>query len=276
VSVRRTRAIALLCVVAVAVPIAAAAQTPRRVPPRLGYTFLDEQRIDRFVVQRWASPDSPKDSPSGYCECITLVFDGPREVLNLGESAGTQHVSTLADVTGDRRAELVVVTNSGGAHCCESTAIYSIEGTTARPLLSVMTNDCLGELVDLDSDGRAEFQTCDAGFAYEFCSFAVSPMPPVVFAYEPSQRRFVLATRRYTPRLSPPSDADVTAAFDAAGNDPELLRCAALGPALHAIYTGKVDDGLKRFRQLYRGNDGPAIEARLMQLVRASSLWIPQ
>ena len=275
-SVQRARIVALLCVAVAAMLEPADAQTLPRVSPRAGYTFLDEQQVDRFVVQRWASADSPRDSPSGYCECITLVFDGQREVLNLGESAGTQQISTLADVTGDRRAELVVVTNSGGAHCCESTAIYSIEGTTASPLLSVMTDDCQGELVDLDGDGRAELQTCDAGFAYEFCSFAVSPMPPVVFAYEPSQRRFVLATRRFTSRLSPPSDADVKSAFDAAGDDRELLRCAALGPALHLIYTGKVDDGLKRFRELYRGDDGPAVEARLMQLDRASSLWTPQ
>jgi len=276
VSFRRTHAIALLCVVAVVMPVAGAAQAPRRVAPRAGYTFRDEQRVDRFVVQRWASPDSPSDSPSGECECITLVFDGQRELLNLGEFSGTQRVSALADVTGDRQAELVVVTHSGGAHCCESTAIYSIDGTTATPLLSVMTDDCLGELVDLDGDGRAEFQTCDAGFGYEFCSFASSPMPPVVFTYEPSQRRFVLATRRYARRLPPPREADVKAAFDTAGKDPELLRCAALGPALHAIYTGTIDDGLKRFRQLYRGNDGPVVEAKLLQLVRASSLWMPQ
>lgn len=270
----RAYAIALVSLAVLAMPIAAAAQTPRRVPAP-GYTFLDEQRVDRFVVQRWASADSPRDSPSGFCECITLVFDGQRDVLNLGVSVGTQQFSALRDVTGDRRAELVVVTNSGGAHCCESTSVYSVEGTAARPLLSVTTDDCPGQLVDLDGDGRAEFQTCDAAFAYEFCSFALSPLPPVVFAYQPSQRRFVLATRRYGRRLSPPSDADVKAAFDAAGNDPELLRCAAVGPALHLIYSGNVDDGLKRFRQLYRGSDGPAIEARLLQLVRASSLWTP-
>ena len=261
-------------VAVLAVPIAAA-QTPRRVPAA-GYTFLDEQRVDRFVVQRWASADSPRDSPSGFCECITLVFEGQREVLNLGASVGTLGFAPLADVTGDRRAELVVVANSGGAHCCESTSIYSVEGTAPRPLLSVTTDDCPGQLMDLDGDGHAEFQTCDASFAYEFCSFAFSPLPPVVFAYEPMQRRFVLATRRYARQLPPPSDADINSAFDTAGDDPELRRCAALGPALHAIYTAGVDDGLKRFRELYRGTDGAAVEARLMQLVRASSLWIPE
>jgi hypothetical protein len=274
VSPRHLCAIAALWVAVLAAPIAAAAQTPRRVPAP-GYTFLDEQRVDRFVVQRWASADSPRDSPSGFCECITLVFDGQREVLNLGESAGTQQISTLADVTGDRRAELVVVTNSGGAHCCESTSIYSVEGSAARPLLSVMTDDCPGQLVDLDGDGRPEFQSCDASFGYEFCSFAFSPLPPVVFAYEPMQRRFVLATRRYARRLPPPSDADIKSAFDTAGTDPELRRCAALRPALHTIYTAGVDDGLKQFRELYHGADGAAVEARLMQLVRASSLWTP-
>jgi hypothetical protein len=275
VSFQRAGVLALVSAAVVLIPIAAPAQTPRRVPAP-GYTFLDEQRVDRFVVQRWASADSPRESPSGFCECITLVFEGQRDVLNLGVSVGTQQFSALRDVTGDRRAELVVVTNSGGAHCCESTSVYSVEGTAARPLLSVTTDDCPGQLVDLDGDGRAEFQTCDAAFAYEFCSFALSPLPPVVFAYDPMKRSFVLATRRYARWLPSQSAADIKSAFDAAGGDPELLRCAALGPALHVIYTGKVDDGLTRFRQLYRGNDGPALETRLLQLVRASSLWTPQ
>ena len=255
--------------------MSAAAQTPRRVPAP-GYTFLDERQVDRFVVQRWASADSPRDSPSGYCECITLVFQGQREVLNLGESAGTQQISPLADVTGDRRAELVVVSNSGGAHCCESTSIYSVEGTTPRPLLSVSTGNCPGELVDVDGDGRAEFRTCDDAFANAFCSFAFSPLPDVVFAYDAMRQRFVLATRRYASRLPPPTEADVTAAFAAAGNDPELLRCAALGPALHTIYTGGVADGQKRFRQLYRRADAAPVEAKMLELVRSSSLWEPE
>jgi hypothetical protein len=266
-------AIALLWIVSM--PIAATAQTPRRIPAP-GYTLLDEQRIDRFSVQRWISADSPRDSPSGYCECFTLVYEGQREVLTLGEWSGTQQLSSLADVTGDGRAELVVVSNSGGAHCCESTSIYSIEGTTPTPLLSVETNNCEGTLADLDGDGLVEFQACDDTFAYEFCSFAFSPMPPVVFAYDKMQRRFVLATRRYSSRLPAPTDRDVKDAFDAAGNDPELLRCAALGPALHTIYTARVADGQRRFRELYRGNDATAVETRMMELVRGSRLWTPE
>jgi hypothetical protein len=275
VSLRHVHGIALLWVVALAVPPLAAAQTPRRAPAS-GYTFLDEQRVDRFVVQRWISADSPRDSPSGYCECITLVFDGQREVLNLGESSGTQQISPLPDVTGNGRAELVVVSNSGGAHCCESTSIYSIEGTTPRSLLSLMTGNCPGELVDLDGDGRVEFRTCDDSFVDEFCSFAFTPLPPVVFAYDATQRRFILATRRYARRLTSPTDADVQAAFEAARNEPEIVRCAALLPALHKIYTGRVADGQRRFRQLYRGPDVMAVEARMMELVRASRLWQPE
>ena len=69
--------------------------TPTQTAPRLGYTLLDEQTVDRFVVQRWASPDSPRDSPSGVCECIVLVLDDGRQVLDLGETSGTLRVEPL-------------------------------------------------------------------------------------------------------------------------------------------------------------------------------------
>ena len=139
-----------------------------------------------------------------------------------------------------------------------------------------MTGNCPGELVDLDGDRRVELQTCDDSFVDEFCSFAFTPLPPVVFAYDSTERRFILATRRYARRLPPPSAADVKSMFDAAGNDPELQRCAALGPALHAIYTGRVADGQRRFRQQYRGSDAATVETRMMELVRASRFWAPE
>jgi hypothetical protein len=58
-------------------------QTPR-VAPDSGFVFHDERQVDRFVVQRWVSEDAPGISPSGFCDCITLVYEGGRRVLDLG------------------------------------------------------------------------------------------------------------------------------------------------------------------------------------------------
>src|SRR5690348_5648466 len=108
--------------------VAAAAQTPK-VPPATGFILHEERHVDRFVVQQWVSEASPDVSASGLCECMTVVYEGDRQVLNLGHDEGITSVrSSGTDITGDGQAELVVTKHSGGAHCCESTTIYSVEG----------------------------------------------------------------------------------------------------------------------------------------------------
>jgi hypothetical protein len=254
---------------------AAHAQTPTA-PPEKGYSLHEERAVDRFVVRQWLNDASPDVSPAGFCECITVVFDGDRQVLRLGPDVGIITVTSTGDVDGDRRAELMVTTNSGGAHCCQSTAIYSVTAATPRPLLSIDTGDCQGELVDLDKDGTAEFQACDAMFGYEFCSFAFSPFPPVVFAYDRQKAEFALATPRYARYLQLPSVTEARETMAKYSSEPEISRCAALGPALGLIYTGRVAEGQALFRSLYRQPDAVAVEQRALEMARSSQLWIAE
>jgi hypothetical protein len=178
-------------------------------------------------------------------------------------------------VTGDTRAELVFSNYSGGAHCCYTTAIYSIEPAPAAPkrILNLSTDDCSGELEDLDKDGVAEFRTCDPVFGYAFCSFAFTPFPPVVFSYDRQKGEFVLATPRYARYLQLQAEADALATMKEYPNDAEAARCSALGPSLGLIYTGRVADGRAMFRKLYRGADAAAIETKALEMARGSSLW---
>ena len=252
---------------------AAGAQTPR-VPPDKGFIFRDEKTVDRFVVQRWISEANPEVSPAGFCECITVVYEGPRLVLTPGLNAGISDVGSTGDLTGDRLAELVLTNFSGGAHCCYSMAIYSIEGERARPLLSLETGDCAAELVDLDSDGTVELQTCDARFGYAFCSFAFSPFPPAVLAYDRQKGAFVPSTPRFARFLQLQSEAEARKTIAEYPNDREIGRCAALAPALGLIYTGRVEEGQALFRQLYRGPDAMEVERKALEMARTSDMWV--
>lgn len=252
---------------------AVSAQTPR-VPPDTGFILHEEKSVDRFVIQRWVAVANPEVSPAGFCECITVVYEGARQLFTPALDGGIAGVGTVSDITGDRLAELVVRKHSGGAHCCESTSIYSVEREGPRPLLSLETADCLGELVDLDKDGSAEFETCDAKFGYEFCSFAFTPFPPVVFAYDRQKGEFVLSTPRYARYLQLQSESDARAIMKEHPNEAEIQRCAALGPALGLIYTGRVAEGQALFRKLYRGPDAMAVEQRALEIARSSDLWL--
>ena len=261
-------AVALVCPASTA-----GAQTPR-VAPSTGFIFHDERAVDRFVVQRWVSAANPEVSPAGFCECMTVVYEGDRRLFMPTIDAGITAVSTVADVTGDRRAELVFSRHSGGAHCCYSTSIYSIERDEPKALLSLDTDDCSSELVDLDKNGVAELQTCDAIFGYEFCSFAFTPFPPVVFAYDPQKGTFVLSTPRYARYIQLASEADARATMKAYPNETEVSRCASLGPALGMIYTGRVAQGQALFRKLYSGPDAIAVETKALAMARSSGLWV--
>ena len=100
-------------------------------------------------------------------------------------------------------------------------------------------------------------------------------MPPVVYAFDRARGRFVLDTPRYAAALHAPTDEEVRRQIAEAAGDVSLLTCAALGPALHAIYTGRgVDEGRTLFRHWYRRDDAAATEARLAALLGGTVLWI--
>lgn len=274
-----TRLLSILVITLSALGMAsAAAQTPN-VPPGKGLVLQEQRQVDRFVVQQWVSEASPDVSASGSCECVTVVYEGNRQILNLGLGYGITRVdSSGTDITGDGRSELVVTKHSGGAHCCESTTIYSVVGA-ARDILSVSTGNCPGELVDLDNDGVPEFQTCDDTFANAFCSFAYSPMPAVVFAYEKAKAGYAVATPRYLNPSAQQLAASVATARRTMEENPgnaDIYRCSALAPALSLIYGGRLDEGLALLRVLYRRPDALQLEQKTMELVRKSPLWIGQ
>jgi hypothetical protein len=254
---------------------AATAQT-LKAPPAKGFILHEQRQVDRFVVQQWVSEAEPEVSAAGFCDCITVVYEGNRRILSLGPGAGITRVeSSDRDITGDGRAELVVARNSGGAHCCESTTIYSVDASP-REILSVSTGNCPGQLVDLDKDGVPEFQTCDDTFANAFCSFVFSPMPTVVFAYDKTKGAYAVATPRYlnAPQEVEASVAKARKAVQENPGDADILRCSALAPALSLIYGGRVNEGLALFRLLYERPDTPQLEQKAMELVRQSPLWI--
>jgi hypothetical protein len=279
-------AVALVCPAAAQQPSLAVPQTSAgadrapRVPPRPGFVLHDEGVTGGFVVQRWVDPASPDVSPAGMCACLTVVYQGTRLVLTLGQADDLTAVSVVPptgrDVNGDRQPDVVVSAWSGGAHCCYTTSVYSI-GTTARPLLTLESGDCgTGPFEDFDGDGLLEVTTCDPVWGYQYCAFAFSPLPPVVYAYDAGQGRYRPATPRFAARFRGEIDtslADARAHFAAADRETMLDKCTALRPALQMMYTGRVDEGRALLRSLYRGADAAAFEADVMARLQASPMW---
>jgi hypothetical protein len=151
-----------------------------------------------------------------------------------------------------------------------------MEAPAPRSLLSAQTGACLGEFVDLDGNGISEFKTCDDSFAYEFCSFAFSPMPPVVYAFNKAAARFVVATPSFAKYLPTRSADDTKASVDQSRPEPSLYRCAVLGPVLDLVYTGRVAEGQRLFRSLYQADDAMAVEKKVWAMFEQSPHWTRQ
>ena len=276
-------ATALLLSACGAAPAPAPAPVPaRHEPPRDGYQLHDTRALGGLTVERWVAPASLEVSPSGMCDCITIVYLGERKVLTLGEpgamTATTIDATSGTDITGDSQPDVVVSTWSGGAHCCYSTSVYSI-GREVRPLLNIETGNCgPGEFMDLDGDKRLEIITCDDRWGYTYCSFAESPFPRVVFAYNAARGEYEVATPRFASGFrdeiaAQTSEARTRMAAEG-GKDAGRDKCTVLRPALSLLYAGRLDEGRALIRDLYRGADLDAFEREVVEGARASRLWV--
>jgi FG-GAP repeat len=259
----------------------ALAQTPREAPQD-GYGLHDERTVGPFTLQRWVNSSMPEVSPSGMCDCITVVYEGVRRVTTFG-SAGTLSAFTTSDlsgtdINGDGLPDLIVSAWSGGAHCCYSSGVYSV-GEDVKAVLLLETGNCgPGEFEDLDGNGTREFITCDDQWAYSYCSFADSPFPRVIYSYDSSRGLYVPDTPRYASRYR----AQLAEALDDAqiwlsesgGKDLGLDKCRLLRPALGLMYGGRFDDGLVLIRGLYRGADREEFERETIEKVRMSRMWV--
>lgn len=257
----------------VAGPAPARHERPPQEAPHADYVLLDQWRASRFVVQRWIRRGSPPPSPAGYCDCITVVLEGRGARLDLGHEGGITTVSALPDVTGDGLDELVVHDYTGGTHCCNFTRMLSFDTEEPRPLLSLGTGHCEVQLVDLDGDGRAEVQTCDDRFAYAFCSFADSPKPTVVLAFDAGTGRFEVATRRFVSGMPEPSVQALRAQISKAGQRADVQRCVALGAVIDRLYTDGEDSALRLLEAIYDRSDRAVLWSKLLEIARSSPLY---
>jgi hypothetical protein len=261
---------------------AARAQSPREIPAD-GYTLHDEHAAGVFTVQRWVNAANSEISPAGMCECITVVYEGERRVASFGVptdiSAFTVSDLTGRDISGDGQPDVVVSSWSGGAHCCYTTAVVSV-GPEVRPVLDLSTGNCQGEFVDLDGDGTLEFVTCDDAWAYDYCSFADSPLPRVVYAYDAAAGRYKPDTPRFASRYRDELATSLEEAQEwmrtSNGRDPGVDKCRLLQPALGLMFSGRLDDGIVLIRGLYRGADREQFERETLEKVRDSPHWVPR
>lgn len=135
--------------------------------------------------------DSPENSDNLHYQ---ISYNGQVKV-KAGVSTVNSGEVSLKDLDGDRIAEVIVSSFSGGAHCCTNIKIYAWQkdhfGETETGFLDGMG----GTFQDLDRDGKQELVTVDNAFLYTFSSYAGSFPPTLIYAFQQGQLQDV--TRHY-------------------------------------------------------------------------------
>jgi hypothetical protein len=171
------------------------------------------------------------------------------------------------DLTGDGVPNLLIEGYSMGAHCCFSYHLLAL-GETLEVLWAATTRDSAIVLVDLEGDGGRQILMRDMSFAYEFCSFADSPAPPVVLRLDDAGA--TIANAAYQEAYRRDVVSALAAALDEPQDRPEVHRCRVAQLVLVLLYGGH--DGLaeRALERLYLGDDGDAFREALWSIALAS------
>jgi hypothetical protein len=110
--------------------------------------------------------------------------------------AGGHNPVHVRSIDTDAEPEVVIELFTGGAHCCLLAVIYDYDPLANRyNRLIVDFADPGFQLKDLGRDGRLEFVSADARFAYAFASFAGSAFPIQIWRFRSG--RLVNVTRKF-------------------------------------------------------------------------------
>ncbi len=163
------------------------------------------------------------------------------EVIEIEEAVISLVRSEGDDLNQNGIPDLMIEMYSGGAHCCFTSSLIELSDP-ANMVFEQAFSECPASPVDLDGDGIAEFTSCDDIWAYAYCSYAESPLPPVAWKW--NGERYEIANREF-PQLY---DDDIRWAFtyflelQAEQVDwTPTPECSALALTLPYLYMGKQD-----------------------------------
>ena len=147
------------------------------------------------------------------------------------------------DLTGDGVPNLIVWTDTGGAHCCLSAEIFEV-GESFRKIQTIdfeHVDVSTDFFEDLDSDGFPEIKLYDFTFAYWRAGFAGSPSPQVILKLRKGKYRIATQLMKtHAPTEDELADLVPSEPWWGDQPDPEVW-----GNMLDLIYSGHESDARK-------------------------------
>lgn len=152
------------------------------------------RREGTFRHTDWFSDPRIRISRDGKLLLAETVPRIDRHFDVLGETSSF----AVRDLDGDREPEVMLELNLGGPHCCAWTRVYRYARSSGRyrAVVHFWGDDAASPRVrDLNHDGKPEFVSVDARFAYAFAPYAGSFFPIQIWSYR--HGRFRDVSRRF-------------------------------------------------------------------------------
>jgi hypothetical protein len=204
--------------------------------------------------------------PTEYCLTnlrLKIIRAGKTLLVAVPPQSDQNTPCRLADlqvVRLEKQPEPQVVLDlfTGGAHCCTYSSIYQFDPKSQTyTSFQHFWGNRGNRLADLNQDGVMEFVSADDRFAYSFASYAASPSPIQLWAYQPG--KLVDITRQH-PKLIYADASNLWQAFQENRQDCNPKSWGSCGEGVLAAYLadkyllGQAADGWKRVRSVYQGN----------------------
>ncbi|MEM7738658.1 MAG: hypothetical protein AAF267_23040 [Deinococcota bacterium] len=235
----------------------------------------DERVINGYTIQTWRS----EDTTSLFAGTIVLVEAPNGEVMQYEDAILDIADVTGTDITGTGVPNLVLESFSGGAHCCFTTAVLELT-PVPQEVLTTPYGECGGDFVDLDDNGTLEYRTCDDSFAYEYCSYASSPLVLSIMSYDASLGQYVAAGPSYPAEFAGEIAWGLRRALDnfAGFNEYEdsvdgTPKCEVLGLILAYLYAGDIDLARAALDRFYEEPDKELFWKQILERTSASYFY---
>ncbi len=215
-------------------PSPAPATTATLVPsPQPAFTPFPERRADgqtqtdrcgSYNVERKKAASTGSNLP--MADIITISTSTGVFVVELKNEEPFVRIGIdwCYDLNADGLIEMSVYTNSGGAHCCTTQAIYTFNGPKSELLMLYEAGNA-GSLLPQELDGKApvELTGQDDRLAYfGDLSYAASPTLVTVFAYKSG--KYVDSTKDF-PAVVQQYRSQLVALYQTCGTSPAVTEC---------------------------------------------------
>lgn len=148
---------------------------------------VEWQTIAGYTIRTYKDRSTGWDRPMEICISRggTTYATIEDQVVELGATGGTSQtrIGVGQDINGDKVPDLIVTQYSGGAHCCFSYTIISLEPTAAHVIAFLPADDGGAAFADVDGDGVYEIRVQESAFRYWNTSFVESPAPEVILRW---------------------------------------------------------------------------------------------